>query len=52
MTYELTPMLGGVFGVTQGIAPGFEVSLLYGIVDYYIEAEYLYDFGIDEFSYF
>jgi hypothetical protein len=23
LTYELTPMLGAVFGATQGIAPGF-----------------------------
>lgn len=36
-------MLGGVFGDTQGIAPGFEASLAYGITDFYIEAEYLYD---------
>jgi hypothetical protein len=51
LTYELTPMFGAVFGATQGIAPGFEASLAYGITDFYIEAEYLYDFEAHEDSY-
>ena len=51
LTYELTPILGAVFGATQGIAPGFEASLAYGMVDYYIEAEYLYDLDVKEDSY-
>jgi hypothetical protein len=51
LTYTLTPMLGAVFGATQGVAPGFEASLAYGMVDYYIEAEYLYDLDVKEDSY-
>ena len=53
LSYELTPILGAVFGATQGIAPGFEASLAYGIVDFYIEAEYLQDFENhgDSFAY-
>lgn len=51
LTYELTPMLGAVFGDTQGIAPGFEASLAYGSTDFYTEAEYLYDFDNHEDSY-
>lgn len=51
LTYALTPILGAVFGATQGIAPGFEASLAYGIVDFYIEAEYLYDFDNHEDNY-
>jgi hypothetical protein len=51
LTYELTPMLGAVFGKTQGVAPGLEASLAYGIADFYIEAEYLYDFDNHEDSY-
>ena len=43
LTYELTPILGAVLGATQGVAPGFEASLTYGIADFYIEAEYLHD---------
>jgi hypothetical protein len=51
LTYELTPMLGAVFGATQGIAPGFKASLAYGIVDFYTEAEYLYDTKVRENSF-
>ena len=51
LSYELTPILGAVFGATQGIAPGFEASLAYGIVDFYIEAEYLHDVENHEDSY-
>jgi hypothetical protein len=51
LTYELTPILGAVFGATQGVAPGFEASLAYGMIDYYIEAEYLYDLDVKEDSY-
>ena len=51
LTYELTPMLGAVFGDTRGIAPGFEASLAYGIADFYIEAEYLHDSENHEDSY-
>ena len=43
LTYEFTPILGAVFGQTQGIAPGFKASAAYGIVDFYVEAEYLRD---------
>jgi hypothetical protein len=51
LSYELTPILGAVFGDTQGFAPGFEASLAYGIADFYIEAEYLYDLENHEDSY-
>jgi len=51
LTWELTPILGAVFGATQGIAPGFEASLAYGIVDFYIEAEYMHDFEVQEDSF-
>ena len=40
-----------MFGETQGIAPGFEASLAYGVADFYIEAEYLYDSRVQEDSY-
>lgn len=36
---ELTPMLGGVFGQTSGIAPAYRVAAGYGIVDLYSEGE-------------
>jgi len=51
LTYELTPLLGVVFGATRGIAPGLEASLAYGEFDFYTEAEYLHDVEDDEESY-
>lgn len=43
ITFELTPMLGGVFGNTGGIAPGLEMSLGWKRLGFYSEAEYVYD---------
>jgi hypothetical protein len=51
LTYELTPILGAVFGQKEGIAPGFEVSLAYGIADFYMEAEYVRDLEVREDSF-
>lgn len=51
LTYDLTPIIGAVFGATQGIAPGFEASVVYGITDFYIESEYMYDTNAKEDSY-
>lgn len=51
LTWELRPILGAVFGSTRGIAPGFEASLAYGMVDYYIEAEYMHDIEVEEDSF-
>lgn len=51
LTYDLTPIIGAVFGATQGIAPGFEASVVYGITDFYIESEYMYDTNTRDDSY-
>jgi hypothetical protein len=51
LSWDLTPILGAVFGATQGIAPGFEASVAYGIADFYTEAEHLYDANAREDSY-
>lgn len=51
LTWELRPILGAVLGSTQGIAPGFEASVAYGIVDFYTEAEYMHDFDVREDSF-
>ncbi len=42
-TIELTPMAGVAFGRTTGIVPALEASLGYGILDFYVESEYLFD---------
>jgi len=51
LTYDLTPIIGAVFGAKQGVAPGFEASVVYGIADFYTEAEYMYDTNAKEDNY-
>jgi len=53
ITWELTPIIGAVFGQKEGIAPGFEASIGYGIVDFYTETEYVRDLEArqDSFTY-
>jgi hypothetical protein len=39
----LTPMVGGVFGDSRGIAPGWRLSLTRGAFEFTTEAEYFFD---------
>ena len=41
LTWELTPMLGGVFGRTAGLAPGLEGTVKWRTLEVYGEAEYV-----------
>lgn len=41
--FEVTPMVGGVFGRTDGIAPGCEASLTWKKVNFSISNEYVFD---------
>ncbi|HEY7091313.1 MAG TPA: hypothetical protein VH518_24670 [Tepidisphaeraceae bacterium] len=43
LTLDFTPMLGVVCGNTQGIAPGFELTVAWHKFELYSEAEYLFD---------
>ena len=43
LTFDFTPMLGGVFGDTQGIAPGCEFTLNWRGFSLYNESEYVID---------
>jgi hypothetical protein len=52
LTWELTPILGAVFGQKEGIAPGFEAAVAYGIADFYTEAEYVRDLEVKEDSFY
>lgn len=45
LAWEFTPMLGGVFGDTTGIAPGYKGSLSWWKLELYSEGEYLIDPG-------
>jgi hypothetical protein len=40
--WELTPMAGGVFGATAGVAPGYIASVSWWKLDGYIEGEYVF----------
>jgi hypothetical protein len=52
LTVELTPMLGGVFGNTTGIAPGYKASISYWKLNLYTEGEYVFDVGNTSDSFF
>ncbi|MGH6624475.1 MAG: hypothetical protein ACREBN_10905 [Burkholderiaceae bacterium] len=41
ITWELTPLLGGVWGTTRGFVPGVEASVAWDRFDVYIEGEYV-----------
>ena len=43
LSWELTPMLGGVFGAAAGIAPGYKGSLSGWKLELYSEGEYVFD---------
>ena len=43
VTWELTPLLGGVWGTTHGVVPGLEASAAWRRIDVYVEAEYVHD---------
>jgi len=43
LVLEATPMIGGVFGNTTGVAPGYEVSLTYKRFELSTQGEYVFD---------
>jgi hypothetical protein len=43
VTFELTPMIGGVFGDTKGIAPGYKLSLAWRKLELSSESELVFD---------
>ena len=45
VSLSVTPMIGGVFGRTNGIAPGCEASLTYKKIEASISNEYVFDTG-------
>ena len=52
LTVEVTPMLGGVFGHTNGVTPGYHLTLGYKRLELYSEGEYLFDTGHHSDSFF
>jgi hypothetical protein len=53
ITFEFTPMVGAVFGTTDGVAPGYRGSLGWGMLSLYSETEFVLDAGdsADNFLY-
>lgn len=52
LTLEATPMLGGVFGNTTGIAPGYKLALSYWKLELSTEGEYVFEVGDSSESFF
>ena len=51
VTWTLTPLIGGAWGSTKAVIPGFEASLAWKRLDFYIEAEYVHDKNAKDSSY-
>ena len=52
LAWAFTPMIGGVFGNTTGIAPGYKGSLSWGKLELYTEGEYVFDPGDSSENFF
>jgi len=52
LAWEFTPMVGGVFGDTTGIAPGYKGSLSWWKLELYSEGEFVFDAGTSSDSFF
>jgi hypothetical protein len=52
VSFEVTPIVGALFGAARGVIPGVEASVAYGTVDAYIEAEYVHDLDQHSASYY
>ena len=52
VSYEVTPILGALFGDARGVVPGLEGSVAWRNVDAYIEAEYVRDLNVHDDSFF
>jgi hypothetical protein len=51
-SYVFTPMIGGVFGLSNGIAPGLEFTLTYKNFELYSEMENLFDLSDKENNFY
>ncbi|HET9024719.1 MAG TPA: hypothetical protein VFN64_09110 [Burkholderiaceae bacterium] len=43
IAWEVTPIIGTLFGRARGVVPGLEAAVAYKSFDFYIEAEYVFD---------
>jgi hypothetical protein len=52
LAYTITPMIGGVLGLTDGVAAGLEFTLSLGRFELYSEMEYLFDVKANENNFY
>ena len=52
LEWTLTPLFGGVFGQTDGVAPGYKGSLSWRQLELYSEGEYVFDANDSADSFF
>ena len=52
LTLDVTPMIGGVFGHTYGVAPGYRAALNWWKLELYTEGEYVFDTSESSDSFF
>src|SRR6187549_2701758 len=50
--FVVVPMIGGVVGNTNGIAPGLELEIMYKKFDLYSESEHVFDFHTKDNNFF
>jgi hypothetical protein len=52
LQWDFTPLIGGVFGDTKGVAPGFKGALAWWKLEFYTENEYVADVASHSDSFF
>lgn len=52
VSWEITPMVAGVFGKTKGVAPGYTGSVSWRRLNFYSEGEYVFDTAQSSDSFF
>ncbi len=50
--FVVVPMVGGVVGNVDGMAPGLELEIMYKKFDFYSESEHVFDFNTKENNFF
>jgi hypothetical protein len=52
LKFEVTPMLGGVFGDITGIAPGYTITISYASIELSSQGEYFFDAATSSNNFF
>ena len=52
LVFEITPMLGGVVGEINGVAPGYTITITYGPLELFTQGEYFFDAATRDGNFF